>query len=270
MEWINKVFEFVKFLGGLSALISPIFLFFYSYAKRRILTNKLDNLVTIFMIVICNFIFHLFITLLIIYRYYFEDNHWIFYNYSLTIVLLGMVTLILFIGILIEMVFQMQIRISFSLFKVDNISGLLLKQKLTESHRILQYQALDDVLEENEISKFYKKINREKGVPITEEYKEYNYFVSDVFLRLKNIRTMKDKLSLLCIIILRWILIIFVVIVGLIKAPIFVDKNIWVFITLLLIALITIIKNFFCIKEVYKHNEELIRKEYENLNTIDV
>ncbi|MGW7931330.1 hypothetical protein ACWEWU_06715 [Staphylococcus xylosus] len=121
------------------------------------------------------------------------DNRWTFYNDSLTVFLLGMAAFILFIGILIELVFEMKIRISFSLFKVGNISGLLLKQKVTESHRILQYQELDDIVEENKVSKFYKKINRERGFPVTEEYKEHNYFVSDVIFRLRNIRIMKKK-----------------------------------------------------------------------------
>ncbi|MGP0637593.1 hypothetical protein ACTRV7_03805 [Staphylococcus xylosus] len=270
MEWVNKGFEFVKFIGGLTTLLSPIFLFFYSYANRRILTNKLDNLITFFMIFICNFIIHLFFVALIIYQQFFVDNRWTFYNDSLTVFLLGMAAFILFIGILIELVFEMKIRISFSLFKVGNISGLLLKQKVTESHRILQYQELDDIVEENKVSKFYKKINRERGFPVTEEYKEHNYFVSDVIFRLRNIRIMKKKISLLSFVILRWVLIIFVGIIGLIKVPGFIDKNIWVFSNLFIIAFITIFKNFICIKEVYKHNEELIRKEYENLNANNV
>lgn len=269
MEWVNKSFEFVKFIGGLTTLLSPIFLFFYSYANRRILTNKLDNLITFFMIFIFNFIIHLFFVALIIYRHFFVDNRWTFYNDSLSVVLLGMAAFILFIGILIELVFEMKIRISFSLFKVGNISGLLLKQKVTESHRILQYQELGDIVEENKVRKFYKKINRERGFPITEEYKEHNYFVSHVIFRLRNIRVMK-KLSLLSFVILRWVLIIFVGIIGLIKAPGFIDKNIWVFSNLLIIAFITIFKNFICIKEVYKHNEKLIKKEYENLTTKNV
>lgn len=266
MEWIDKGFEFTKYIGGLTTLLSPILLFFYSYANRRILTNKLDNLITFFIIFIFNFSIHLFFVSLIIYEYFFMDNQWTFYNDSLTLVLLGIATFILFIGILIEMVFEMKIRISFCLFKIGNISGLLLKQKVIESHRILQYQVLDDIVEENKVGKFYKKINRERGFPVNEEYKEHNYFVSDVVFRLRNIRVMKKKLSLLSFVILRWVLIIFVGIIALIKVPDFIDKNIWVFSNLFIMAFITIFKNFICIKEVYKHNEELIRTEYENLD----
>lgn len=270
MEWVNKSFELVKFIGGLTTLLSPIFLVFYSYANRRILTNKLDNLVAFFMIFICNFIIHLYFILLIIYQHFFVNNRWTFYNDSLTVVLLGMATFIMFIGILIEMVFEMKIRISFSLFKVGNISGLLLKQKITESYRKLQYQVLDDKLEEKKVRKFYKKINREIAFSVTEEYKEHNYFVSDVIYRLRNIRIIKGKFPLLFIVILRWGLIIFVGVIGLFKVPNFIDKNIWVFSILIVIGFITILKNFICAKEIHKHNEELIRKEYENFNINNV
>lgn len=255
MEWINSGYEIVKVLGGLITLLSPIFLFFYSYANRRILTNKLENLVSILMIFICNLIVHLYFVLLIINSHFYVNKQWTFYNDSLTIVLLVITNFIMLIGILVEIFFEMKIRLSFSFFKVGNISGLLLKKKVTESHRIIQYQVLDDRLEENKLSKFYKKINRESGFSVNKDYKEHNYFVSDVILRLRNIRIMKNKLSLLSVVILRWVLIIIVGLIGLTKGPDFIDDKIWVFSNLFIIALITIFKN----------NEELIRKEYENI-----
>lgn len=270
MEWIYKGSEFVKFFVGLAALLGPIFLFFYSYANRRILTNKIDNLVTISMIFILNIVTHLFFTLLLIFQNFYIDGQWVYLNDSLTMFLLSTAIFTLFIGILIEMVFEMKIRVSFSLFKIGNISGLLLKQKVTESYRKLQYQVLDDKLEEKKVRKFYKKINREIAFSVTEEYKEHNYFVSDVIYRLRNIRIIKGKFSLLFIVILRWGLIIFVGVIGLFKVPNFIDKNIWVFSILIVIGFITILKNFICAKEIYKHNEELIRKEYENFNINNV
>lgn len=52
MEWIHQSSEFVKIIGGLTALLGPIFLLLYSYVNRRILTNKLDKLITISMVLL--------------------------------------------------------------------------------------------------------------------------------------------------------------------------------------------------------------------------
>ncbi|KTT87128.1 hypothetical protein NS112_12455, partial [Mammaliicoccus sciuri] len=57
-------------------------------------------------------------------------------------------------------------------------------------------------------------------------------------------------------VILRWVLIIIVGLIGLTKGPDFIDDKIWVFSNLFIIISIT---------EVFKNNEELIRKEYENI-----
>lgn len=62
--------------------------------------------------------------------------------------------------------------------KKFKFSGLFIKQKTKESHRIIKYQALVDIFKEREISKFYKKIHREIALPIAEEYIENNHFVS--------------------------------------------------------------------------------------------
>lgn len=268
MEWIHQSSEFVKIIGGLTALLGPIFLLLYSYVNRRILTNKLDKLITISMMFILNIVLHFFYIIIMIYQHFYVDGEWVYYNDSMTMTLLITAIFTLFLGILSEMFFEMKIRLSFSLFKIDDISGLLLKQKVTESFRKVQYQVLDDKIEESKITKFYKKINREIGYPITEEYKEHNYFVSDVVNRLKNIRIIKGKFSLLFIVLLKWGLIISIGLIGLYKVPNY--NNFWVCSILFVIAFITIMKNIICSVDINNHNEELIREEYEKFNKNNV
>ncbi|PTJ84245.1 hypothetical protein BU055_05385 [Staphylococcus succinus] len=77
-----------------------------------------------------------------------------------------------------EIIYQSKLRITFTLIKNLSFSGLFIRQKTKESHRIIKYQALVDIFEEREISKFYKKIHREIALQIAEEYIENNHFVS--------------------------------------------------------------------------------------------
>ncbi|MEK4560531.1 hypothetical protein MHB47_00155 [Staphylococcus sp. FSL K6-3157] len=162
------------------------------------------------------------------------------------------------------MIYQSKLRITFTLIKTSSFSGLLIKQKIIDSHRIVKYQALSDIFEEREISKFYKKIHREVALPISEEYIENNNFVSNVNYRLKSIKIFNEKFSLFVMDILSWISIFLIGIVGVIIAKIFEFKDPWLLCIVIIMAIISIIKNMFCMKTVIDKNEELIRSEYED------
>ncbi|WP_133170379.1 hypothetical protein, partial [Staphylococcus cohnii] len=144
--------------------------------------------------------------------------------------------------------YQSKLRIAFTLMKISNISGLLIKQKIVDSQRIVKYQILADNLEEKDIVQFYRKKYREIGMSVTEEYIENNYFVSDSIYRLKNISVFNKKISLLVIDAVRWFLILLIGIVGLIIMPKFELNNAWIFGFLILMAIITMIKNIVCMK----------------------
>src|SRR5699024_8947617 len=103
---------------------------------------------------------------------------------SYSMVLLGISMFLLFISLMVEMLYQSKLRIGFTLMKVSNISGLLIKQKIIDSQRVLKYQILDDSLEEKNIIKFYRKKYIEIGISINENYIENNYIIFDIIYHL--------------------------------------------------------------------------------------
>ena len=264
MELIHILSKYWQIIGGIMTILGPITYFIHSYYERRILTNKLDKFFTLFTIFLVNMLtYSLFTYLLFVQAYY--DSDWNLFNFnSYSMVLLGISVFLLFISLMVEMLYQSKLRIGFTLMKVSNISGLLIKQKIIDSQRVLKYQILDDSLEEKNIIKFYRKKYREIGIPITEEYIENNYFISDSIYRLKNISVFNKKISLLVIDVVRWFLTLLIGIVGLIIMPIFELNSAWIFGFLILMAVITMIKNIGCMKAINISNEKLLNEEYKN------
>lgn len=264
MEWLNILSKYWQIIVGIMTILGPITYFIYSFYERRILTNKLDKFFTLFTVFLVNMLtYSLFTYLLCVQAYYNSDlNLFNFSSYS--ILLLGISIFLLFISLMIEILYQSKLRINFTLMKVSNISGLLIKQKIIDSKRIIKYQILEDNLEEKDIIKFYRKKYREIGIEITEVYIENNYFVSDTIYRMKNIRGFNKKISLLVIEIVRWLLILLIGIAGLIIKPMFELNSDWIFGFLILIAIITMIKNIGCMKAININNEKLLNEEYKN------
>src|SRR5699024_3093625 len=166
--------------------------------------------------------------------------------------------------LMVEMLYQSKLRIGFTLMKVSNISGLLIKQKIIDSQRVLKYQILDDSLRRKNIIKFYRKKYREIGIPITEEYIENNYFISDGVYRLKNISVFNKKISLLVIDVVRWFLTLLIGIVGPIIMLIFELNSAWIFCLFIFMTDIIMINNIRCMKTINISNEKLLYEEYKN------
>ena len=82
--------------------------------------------------------------------------------------------------------------------------------------------------------------------------------------RLKNISVFNKKISLLVIDVVRWFLTLLIGIVGLIIMPIFELNSAWIFGFLILMAVITMIKNIRCMKAINISNEKLLYEEYKN------
>ncbi|MGY3479723.1 hypothetical protein [Staphylococcus cohnii] len=262
MEWIHVLSKYWQNIGGVITILGPLIYFIYSYYERRVLTNKLDKFFTLFTIFLVNIlIYSLFTYLLFVQAYY--NSNWQLFNFnSYSMILLGVSLFLLFISLMVEMLYQSKLRIAFTLMKISNISGLLIKQKIVDSQRIVKYQILADNLEEKDIVQFYRKKYREIGMSVTEEYIENNYFVSDSIYRLKNISVFNKRISLLVIDAVRWFLILLIGIVGLIIMPKFELNNAWIFGFLILMAIITMIKNIVCMKAVNISNEKLMKEEY--------
>ena len=72
------------------------------------------------------------------------------------------------------------------------------------------------------------------------------------------------KISLLVIDVVRWFLTLLIGIVGLIIMPIFELNSAWIFGFLILMAVITMIKNIGCMKAINISNEKLLNEEYKN------
>lgn len=164
MELIHILSKYWQIIGGIMTILGLITYFIHSYYERRILTNKLDKFFTLFTIFLVNMLtYSLFTYLLFVQAYY--DSDWNLFNFnSYSMVLLGISMFLFFISLMVEMLYQSKLRIGFTLMKVSNISGLLIKQKIIDSQRVFKYQILDDSLEEKNIIKFYRKKYREIGV----------------------------------------------------------------------------------------------------------
>lgn len=72
------------------------------------------------------------------------------------------------------------------------------------------------------------------------------------------------KISLLVIDVVRWFLTLLIGIVGPIIMPIFELNSAWIFGFLILMAVITMIKNIRCMKAINISNEKLLYEEYKN------
>ncbi|KYH13871.1 hypothetical protein A0131_03500 [Staphylococcus kloosii] len=264
MEWTYIIAKHLQSLGSIMGLLSPVIYFIYSYFERRILTDKIDKFFSLLGLFFLNIIIYsIFIILLLAVIFY--KGGWDNFNHNLSgVTFLSMIIFLILITIILEMIYQSKLRIAFTLIKTSNFSGLLIKQKIIDSHRIIKYQDLIDIFEEREISKFYKKIYREIAIPIDEEYIENNNFVSNVIYRMKNIKKFKGRISLLVIEIISWTLIFLVGVLGVIIALIFELKEPWILSIVSAMVIISMIKNMLCMKTVIDTNEELIRNEYEN------
>ncbi|VDZ21356.1 hypothetical protein [Staphylococcus saprophyticus] len=264
MEWTYIIAKYVQNLGSIMGLLSPIIYFIYSYSERRILTDKIDKFFLLLGLFFLNIIIYsIFIILFLSIMFY--KGGWDNFNHNLSgVTFLSSLIFLILITSLLEIFYQSKLRIAFTLIKTSNLSGILIKQKTTESHRIIKYQSLNDISEEKEISEFYKKIYREIALPITEEYIENNYFVSNIICRLKSIKKPEGKISFLVIEIISWLSIFLIGIVGVIIAQIFELKDPWILSIVIVMVIISMAKNMFCMKTVIDKNEELMRNEYEN------
>ncbi|MGW7862809.1 hypothetical protein [Staphylococcus xylosus] len=266
MEWTYIIAKYLQNLGSIMGLLSPIVYFIYSYSERRILTDKIDKLFSLLGLFFLNIIvYSIFIILFLGIIFY--KGGWDNFNHNLSgVTFLSILIFLILIASILEILYQSKLRIAFTLIKTSNLSGLLIKQKATKSHRLIKYQTLIDISEEKEVSKFYKKIYREIALPIDEEYIENNYFVSNVIYRLKNIKNFKGKISFYAIEIIRWVSILLIGISGIIIAQIFELKGPWILSIVIVMVIVSMAKNMFCMKTVIDKNGELIRSEYENWN----
>ncbi|WIL69773.1 hypothetical protein [Staphylococcus cohnii] len=263
MEWIPLLFEYLKNMSGIITVFTPLVYLIYSFSERRVLTNKIDNFFTLFTIFLLNIYIYAIFTFLFLFYLYYENDRDLFNHSASSVILLSIVIFLLIISLILEMIYQSKLRMTFTLISASNVTGLLIKQKTTDSFRIIKYQVLNDKEKEKDINKFHRKIYREIGLSLVEEYIEENFFISNVIYRLKSIKIFDGKFSLFAIGFLRWLLVLFIGISGFIILSFFNLNYIWTFMILFLIAVISMIKNIVCMKAVISNNEKLIKREYE-------
>lgn len=268
MEWISIISENVKSLSGLLALLSSIFGMVIWYSNRRTLGNKIDYIMEICGLFFLNFIIHSSFIFMLIFYNYSTDKQWLSIIGDNVLLLIILIFTFIF-AIFIEIFFEKRLRISFTFFRINETSGLLLKQEVKESYRKIRYQVLEDKVEENNTNQFYKKINREIAFPITEAYNERHYFVSNIMYRLKNIKLLNGRFSLLHLVILRWILIIIIWVSGMIYILVFKNIDSWLLTIGVIINIITILKNILCLNLIDKSNFNLIATEFKNFSPND-
>lgn len=265
LTFINFIIKNIKDIALIISVLNPVLYFLYSYFERRILSFKIDRYSTLISLSLTLLSVYVCFTIFIVESILNNNGYENVFDPNLWIIFIVVTIFFMFSSIIIEIIYQINLRITFTLIRTDNLSGVLIKQKTTDTHRLIKYQDLKDIFDEKEIQIFNRRIHREKSLTLNTEYKEYNYCITNATNRKKYLKVVKAKITLNLLENVTWALIILVGFVGIFLGWYCNIKEFWLCIFSVLLPILNFIKNAISIYEIRKDNEKLIINEYNKI-----
>ncbi|MCO4356336.1 hypothetical protein MTQ96_00600 [Staphylococcus agnetis] len=243
MTFINFIIKNIKDIALIISVLNPVLYFLYSYSERRILSFKIDRYSTLISLSLTLLSVYVCFTIFIVESILNNNGYENVFDPNLWIIFIVVTIFFMFSSIIIEIIYQINLRITFTLIRTDNLSGVLIKQKTTDTHRLIKYQDLKDIFDEKEIQIFNRRIHREKSLTLNTEYKEYNYCITNATNRKKYLKVVKAKITLNLLENVTWALIILVGFVGIFLGWYCNIKEFWLCIFSVLLPILNFIKN---------------------------